>query len=271
MDKLISVVIPTFDRQELTLNAIKSIACAIPSVVEIVVVDDCGTIPFVHDDKVSVSGIEVCIFRLPINVGAGMARKFGVENARGRYIAFLDSDDSYDPCWMDYVIFLLREVSPGCCGALLISGITIGEKPFGAAVRKMLATLPRNFQLSFSRMVAVMFNPFYTPSIVLDKKICAFKDELRHCEDYYTTAVALFQADMILLPQMVACHLGRVPNSEGGESSSGKKMYRGEMTVRRAMLGLLCVPFGYKLLVPVGMLYQMVRAGVKLLTNKYGR
>lgn len=262
MGKLVSVVIPTFNRKELTDGAIESVVSAFPKLIEIIVVDDCGTIPYTYGEAVNASGIAVQVIRLPINGGAGVARKAGVEMAKGIYIAFLDSDDRYDAAWLDYVVAKLQAVSAqNRC--LMLSGIVNGERPVGAFVRKALAAMPRLVQFTMSRMVATMFNPFYIQSIVAHKDLCEFKDGLRYCEDYYLTVSSLFRAEGLWLPNVVACHLGRSPNSEGGLSSAGKKMYWGEMEVRRSMLVTRYIPVPYKILVPFGMLYQVARAALK--------
>jgi glycosyltransferase involved in cell wall biosynthesis len=192
-----------------------------------------------------------------------MARKEGVAQAAGKFIAFLDSDDRYDEGWMDYIINLLRKKTELMNRRVLISGITQGERRAGAFVRSVLAGIPVHLQLVASRLVATMFNPCCTPSIALSRNLCYFKDGLRHCEDYYSTAFALFRADGILLPQVVACHLGRAANSRGGESAAKGKMFRGEMQVRHELLRMYDMPLFYKLFVPVGMAYQLLRVAVK--------
>lgn len=268
MDKLISVVIPTYNRKELTDSAVQSVVSSSQDLLEIIVVDDCGDVAYSFDSAVNSSGILVRVVRLQKNIGAGMARKAGVEEARGKFIAFLDSDDCYDIGWMDYVATMLQTNPTSQNYRVMISGITDGERRVGAVTRRILATIPTPLQSAASRLVATMFNPFYTPSIVLHRDLCFFKDGLRHCEDYYSTAVALFRTDEILLPQVVACHLGRAPNSTGGESAVKEEMYKGEMSVRRAMLTSKDVTFLYKLLVPIGMLYQLVRTTAKILIGR---
>ena len=257
-----SVIIPTYNRKELTDKAVFSVVTVYPSLVEIIVVDDCGSVAYSFG-ALNSSGVPVRVIQLDRNVGAGMARQAGVVQAMGKFVAFLDSDDSYDKDWVDYVLILLQSGSEILNRHVLITGITQGEKRAGGLVRKMLAGLPLSLQLVVSRIVATQFNPFYTPSIVMSRELCFFKDGLRHCEDYYSTAFALFGSNTIFLPQVVACHLGRAPNSEGGESAAKEKMFRGEMQVRFSMLQESGVPLGYKLLIPVGMVYQWCRSGVK--------
>lgn len=267
MDRLISVVIPTFNRKALTDQAVDSVVSVFPELVEIIVVDDCGSFPYLYGSAINSSGIDVHVTRLPENGGAGMARKAGAERAKGKYIAFLDSDDHYDKGWIDYAISELQAANKHN-RRLLISGVSMGERPIGALVRKVLASMPGSMQLAMSRVVAMIFNPFYTPSIVVRKDLCGFKDGLRYSEDYYTAITLLFQADMLLLPSACACHLGRQPNSAGGLSGATREMYLGEMEVRLAVFTLPFVPFRYKLLLPVGMLYQLARPVLKRIKSR---
>jgi glycosyltransferase involved in cell wall biosynthesis len=259
MDKLISVIIPTYNRKKLTDMAVASVVVVDPTQVEIVVVDDCGSTPY-NFDGVNLSGVTVRVIRLDKNVGAGIARQAGLAHATGRFIAYLDSDDCYDPAWMDYVINMLQRVTSSF---VFLSGITQGGREVAARTRSILMITPDLLKPFACRLIATIFNPFYTPSLVMSRDLCIFKDGLRHCEDYYSTAFALFYAKDIYIPPVVACHLGRSPNTAGGESSARAKMFRGEWAVRVAMLKHSRVPFGYKLFIPLGMVYQLLRTSIK--------
>ncbi len=271
MSVLVSVIIPTYDRLDATRRAVASVVSARPDVIEIIVVDDGGTIPYSHPTPRNSSGIPVQVVRLGMNAGPGMARKAGVELAAGRYIAFLDSDDSYDRAWIDWAVSQLETDSRLRDGRSMLSGAVNGARPIGAAVRQALACLPGPLQLHAARFVAILFNPFYIQSLLLDRNLCAFLDGVRYCEDYFVTAQALFQADVIVLPRLVACHLGRAPNTAGGLSSASAAMGEGEMQVRNALMHHPAVPYGYKLLIPFGMIYQTVRIAAKKLLARFKR
>jgi hypothetical protein len=116
-----------------------------------------------------------------------------------------------------------------------------------------------------------MFNPFYTPSVILSRDLCQFGDSLRYCEDYYTNAMALFRAKKIVLSSRYSCSLSRRPGSDLGESANTRGMFRGELSTRRAMLLSKDVPLVYKLLVPLGVLYQFTRASVKWIIGQWWR
>ncbi|MFN6946483.1 MAG: glycosyltransferase family 2 protein [Cytophagaceae bacterium] len=262
MDKLLSIVIPTFNRKTLTDRAVESVSSEFPEFIEIIVVDDFSNPPYSFVSHNS-SGVEVKIIRLSENSGPGMARQAGVIKANGKFIAFLDSDDFYDNGWIDWVIKKIKDLNGK--SHMVISGITVGERKVGALVRKMLSALPQPLLLFTSRLVAVFFNPFYTPSLMMNRELCFFKKGLRYCEDYYSTVYALFHAKQLLLPDVIAVYLGREPNTAGGETSKRFKMFLGEMQVRRSMWFELNLPIAYKLLIPFGVIYQCLRSCIKIL------
>lgn len=91
----ISVIIPTYNRQDLLLLAIDSVRTQSFTDFEVVVVDD-GS----HDGtRPAVDGIADPRLRYVYqeNRGLGAARNTGIECARGEYVAFLDSDDLFLP------------------------------------------------------------------------------------------------------------------------------------------------------------------------------
>ena len=101
----ISVIIPTYNRQEQTVRAIESVKAKNYSDVEIIVVDDASPAPFEYNDRgVNIHVIAVTIYRCDINAGQGVGRAFGVAHSSGEYIAFLDSDDLFGEYWLDAVI-----------------------------------------------------------------------------------------------------------------------------------------------------------------------
>ena len=89
----VTVVIPTYGRQQLVDRAVASVAAARGNhAVEVVVVDDASPEPI----RVSVLGANLArVVRLETNQGPGAARNAGIEAARGEFVSFLDSDDAY--------------------------------------------------------------------------------------------------------------------------------------------------------------------------------
>jgi glycosyltransferase involved in cell wall biosynthesis len=94
---LVSVIIPTFNRKDLLLRAVRSVVQQSYRPLEVVVVDDCSTDGTVEALAEQDFTIPVRILRLPINLGPAGARNKGILAAVGKYIAFLDSDDHWLP------------------------------------------------------------------------------------------------------------------------------------------------------------------------------
>lgn len=91
---IISIIIPTYNREKYILNSIKSVLNQTYNNIEIIVIDDCST----DNTKSEISKIKdrrIRYIKLNNNNGAAYARNFGIKLAKGKYISFQDSDDIY--------------------------------------------------------------------------------------------------------------------------------------------------------------------------------
>ncbi|NSC22020.1 glycosyltransferase [Streptomyces albus subsp. chlorinus] len=93
-----SVVVPVFKVQGYLRECLDSVLGQSFTDLELIAVDDrspdhCGAIL----DSYAARDPRVRVLHLERNVGLGRARNAGVEHARGDYLLFLDSDDSYLP------------------------------------------------------------------------------------------------------------------------------------------------------------------------------
>jgi glycosyltransferase involved in cell wall biosynthesis len=90
----ISVIIPTYNREQLISRAINSVLAQTYKDYEIIVIDDGST----DHTKEALEPFEGKIkYFYQDNSGISGARNRGIEEARGNYIAFLDSDDAWMP------------------------------------------------------------------------------------------------------------------------------------------------------------------------------
>ena len=90
----VSVVIPTYNRQDLVTEAIESVLTQTFSDFEIIVVDDGST----DETSSRMKAYEGRVtYHVQKNQGVAAARNAGIRLARGEFVCFLDSDDLWEP------------------------------------------------------------------------------------------------------------------------------------------------------------------------------
>ena len=95
IEPLISVVLPTYNVERYIENCLNSCAKQTLTNVEFIIVDDCGSDSSISiAERFSIADSRFKILRSTENVGTFRARKKGVEQSNGKYILFLDPDDS---------------------------------------------------------------------------------------------------------------------------------------------------------------------------------
>ena len=93
-EPLISVIVPVYNAAGSLHRSLRSVLRQSLTDFELILIDDCST-----DESADVLRSyqalddRVRVFSTTKNSGPGVARNVGLSNARGRYIAFLDSDD----------------------------------------------------------------------------------------------------------------------------------------------------------------------------------
>ncbi|WP_347815226.1 glycosyltransferase family 2 protein [Morganella sp. GD04133] len=91
---LVSVIMPCFNSEEHIQEAIHSVLSQHYRNLELIIVDDNSTDGTI-DILSKVNDNRVKIIYSDKNNGAGVSRNLGIEKAKGRFIAFLDSDDRW--------------------------------------------------------------------------------------------------------------------------------------------------------------------------------
>jgi glycosyltransferase involved in cell wall biosynthesis len=91
---VVSVIIPTYNRWPMVAEAVESVLGQDYSFFEVIVVDDGSTDGTSERLKKYRSSVRVISQE---RSGVAAARNYGVRSARGRYLAFLDSDDLWLP------------------------------------------------------------------------------------------------------------------------------------------------------------------------------
>ena len=108
-ETIISIIIPIYNVQDYIIECLDSIASQTYTAgVECILVDDCGndnSMKMVNDYLDSYKGeIDFRIVKHEHNRGLSAARNTGIMDAKGKYVLFVDSDDSIsDQCLMYFM------------------------------------------------------------------------------------------------------------------------------------------------------------------------
>lgn len=96
MNELISIIMPSYNTAQYIELSIKSVCAQTYTNWELIIVDDCSTdntdeiVAAFHDERIK-------YFKNEKNSGAAISRNRALREAKGRWIAFLDSDDIWLP------------------------------------------------------------------------------------------------------------------------------------------------------------------------------
>jgi len=190
---LISVVIPTYNRTQQTMSAVESAIAQSYTNVEIIVVDDGSTdgsdlIIQQFIQKKSDSGFPIHFIRQS-NQGASVARNTGISQARGEYIAFLDSDDSWELEKLEDQMRALEQFKNECAAcftdARLVNNSGMDTSSFKAHGKnyKQLIGIDRDA----AKSLAQSFSGFWISSLLVRsdtiKRIGGFSPDISFVED----------------------------------------------------------------------------------------
>lgn len=185
----VSVIIPVY-------NVSRYIACTLDSIlkqsykdVEIVLVDDCSTDNSEEIIKKYVSvHLNVVYLKLKKNQGAAVARNTALSVAKGRYVAFLDSDDMWcDGKLEKQLAFMEERDAAFSCTAM--DTVDAYGNPLGS-VRQVREKIDYDFLLH-NTMIA-------TSTVIVDRnKIGNFQMPLRRGGQDYATWLMLMRDGII--------------------------------------------------------------------------
>lgn len=98
MSDLVSIALPIYNSEKFLADAIESVLAQSYTNWELLITDDCSSDnscyiakQYVEKDK------RIKLFRLSKNSGAAVARNNSIKEAKGRFLAFIDSDDWWYP------------------------------------------------------------------------------------------------------------------------------------------------------------------------------
>ena len=108
MNELVSIIMPSYNAEKYIAAAIKSVLNQTYSYWELIIVDDCstdGTVKVI----LSFRDKRIRFYKNEKNSGAAISRNCALRQAKGRWIAFLDSDDIWHPEKLEQQISFMEE------------------------------------------------------------------------------------------------------------------------------------------------------------------
>lgn len=105
MDNLVSIITPSYNSSRFVRECIDSVLAQTYQNWEMIIVDDCstdGSADLIRD--IISEEPRIRLVALDKNVGAAEARNIAIAMAKGRFIAFLDSDDIWIPEKLEHQI-----------------------------------------------------------------------------------------------------------------------------------------------------------------------
>lgn len=159
----LSIIIPYYNTYDLTVRLLNGLIPQLTEEAEIILIDD-GC----NEKRLDQFARDINIIHLKENGGVSKSRNTGIENAKGKYISFIDSDDMV---MMDYVENLLSVIDSRDEDIIIFNWIDINNnevsiKPHNCAVWK--AIYKKDILPKFNEELRVREDYFY--QIELDKK-----------------------------------------------------------------------------------------------------
>lgn len=206
----LSVIVPMYNAEQTIEVCVESLLSQTVSDLEVIVVDDCSTDEGAERVKeLARKDPRIRLVSLEVNSGSGAARNIGIDNARGGYIGFSDSDD-----WMDgaaYEALLSAAERHGAeiamCGIRTEWGNFKSSSPryvypveqvlFG---KQALRAFTRSIDWDVS-MSAIVNNRIYRSDYLKERRIRF--NRTRNAQDNYFTFFALaYASKTVLVPEV---------------------------------------------------------------------
>ncbi|WP_200343469.1 glycosyltransferase family 2 protein [Rhodovibrio sodomensis] len=115
----VSVIVPAYNRASTIERTLDSVLAQTHTNLQLIVVDDASTDATVERARLVGQEFPLTLIEQPCNGGACRARNAGLAAADGDFVAFLDSDDTWDPRFLEVLLARFADAGPevGCAVA----------------------------------------------------------------------------------------------------------------------------------------------------------
>lgn len=109
MEDMVSIIMPSYNTGRFIKETIDSVLAQSYTAWELLIVDDCSTddtdkivAPYLADARIR-------YLKNDVNSGAAVSRNYALREAKGKWIAFLDSDDLWEPQKLEKQIAFMQQ------------------------------------------------------------------------------------------------------------------------------------------------------------------
>ena len=110
MQKLVSIIMPMYNCERFVAESIESVQAQTYQSWELLIVDDCspdGSVAVV--ERYAAADPRIRLLKNETNSGAAISRNYAIREAKGKWIAFLDSDDLWLPEKLEKQVAFMEE------------------------------------------------------------------------------------------------------------------------------------------------------------------
>ena len=173
---MLSVIIPVYNAEKYIRKCLESLLAQTLEDIEIIVVDDKGpdrSMDIVRQIKEThPRGQAITLQEMEHNSGAAAARNYGLENAHGDYVAFVDSDDWCEPNMYESLYSKAKVDDCDWCYGHAVKEYPDGRKTILKQPDMSSGILtPKIRREMLSRFVAYIWTSIYKKDFLIQNKI----------------------------------------------------------------------------------------------------
>ncbi len=226
---IVSVIIPTYNRAPYVTEALDSVLAQTFTDYEIIVIDDGSTD---NTKEVLQPYFPQIRYFFQENQGVSAARNVGIREAKGEWLAFLDSDDVWLPKKLEIQfkdIHRYKDIDLHICNGEYIDG-DITQDMF---MLRNIKTQGKNLILVNDPFIHLMkYTYACLPSIILKKKQIYFEETMHNSEDLvYLAKFALIAKNWLLQTNKLVKYIRRSENKNISLTQRRKEDIRFTMQV----------------------------------------
>ena len=225
MDPLVSVVIPVFNRADLIARTVETVTNQTYTNWELIIVDDHSSDDLLSTLQSLPAFDRIKYVRHEVNKGVSAARNTGIQEASGKYISILDSDDEWHPEKLEQQV-KCSESSGDPENVLCVTRgrILYGNGSFRIIPERYMHPGERFDEFLFvSKQMTATSSLFFSRNLGLQYP---FAENLRQYEDYlFYLSLGSHGAKYLLIDQVLTTYhsddrpgrLGRYDNLENSQ------------------------------------------------------